>query len=164
MQFRQVSGFSGINITYYQRSNSLIATNARRMREAVGPDKSLLEFGLRRAQGPDGAMSASRYAHMGGFNGTSNVLAGKEFSIPISGTHAHSFVTSFVGFEDLKTRAITATVDGETKVRTQRCATHSPIHFLVHAMSIFVSRPTHPALVPPCPPAAACTPLSQAQR
>jgi len=55
----------------------------------------LLEFGLRRAQGPDGAMSASKYSIIGGFDATSNVLAGMSFNVAISGTHAHSFVMSF---------------------------------------------------------------------
>lgn len=54
-----------------------------------------VEFGLRRAQGPDGGFSASKYSHIGGFHATSNVLAGKLLDVPIAGTHAHSFVQSY---------------------------------------------------------------------
>jgi nicotinate phosphoribosyltransferase len=57
----------------------------------------VLEFGLRRAQGIDGGLSASRAAYIGGCSATSNVLAGRFFGIPVRGTHAHSWVMSFDG-------------------------------------------------------------------
>ncbi len=73
---------------------SLIATKAARLRLVVEND-TLLEFGLRRAQGVDGGMTASRAAYIGGCNATSNLLAGKLYDIPVRGTHAHSWVMSF---------------------------------------------------------------------
>ena len=92
---------------------SLVATNAARMKLAAGSNKQLLEFGLRRAQGPDGAYSASKYSYLGGFNGTSNVLAGKLTGITVKGTHAHAFVMSFKSLDDLSSRTIIA-ANGET--------------------------------------------------
>ena len=73
---------------------SLIATKAARVCSAARGDP-VLEFGLRRAQGIDGALSASRAAYIGGCAATSNTLAGKVFGIPVSGTHAHSWVMAF---------------------------------------------------------------------
>jgi len=61
----------------------------------------LLEFGCRRAQGPDGALTGSRYSYLGGFDGSSHTQAGYLFDIPVTGTHAHAFVVSFHGLEDL---------------------------------------------------------------
>ncbi|MCP4644389.1 MAG: nicotinate phosphoribosyltransferase [bacterium] len=80
-----------LNMLNYQ---TLIATKASRVCLAA-EGEPVLEFGLRRAHGPDGGMSGSRAAYIGGCESTSNVLAGKVYGIPVAGTHAHSWVMSF---------------------------------------------------------------------
>lgn len=80
-----------LNIVNFQ---SLIATKAARIFLAARGDP-IIEFGLRRAQGMDGGLAASRAAYIGGCSATSNVLAGKIFGIPVRGTHAHSWVMAF---------------------------------------------------------------------
>ena len=73
---------------------SLIATKASRVCQAAKGD-AVMEFGLRRAQGPDAGVYGGRAAVIGGCSSTSNVLAGKKFDIPVAGTHAHSWIMSF---------------------------------------------------------------------
>jgi nicotinate phosphoribosyltransferase len=80
-----------LNIINFQ---TLIATKASRVCGAAQGDP-VIEFGLRRAQGPDGGLSASRAAYIGGCVGTSNTLAGRIHGIPVGGTHAHSWVMAF---------------------------------------------------------------------
>lgn len=73
---------------------TLVATKAARIVSAAQGDR-VIEFGMRRAQGPDGALSAARAAFVGGVSATSNLLAGRLFGIPVRGTHAHSWVMAF---------------------------------------------------------------------
>ncbi|MCB9080347.1 MAG: nicotinate phosphoribosyltransferase [Lewinellaceae bacterium] len=74
--------------------SSLIATKAATIAAAAAGDP-VYEFGLRRAQGIDGGLTASRAAFIGGVAGTSNLLAGKHYRIPVVGTHAHSWIMCF---------------------------------------------------------------------
>lgn len=80
-----------LNIINFQ---TLVATKAARIVHAAAGG-TVLEFGLRRAQGPDGGVSEARAACVGGVRSTSNVLAGKLFGIPVKGTHAHSWIMAF---------------------------------------------------------------------
>lgn len=73
---------------------SLIATKASRVVYAAKGD-GIMEFGLRRAQGPDAGIYGARAAMIGGCIGTSNVLTGQMFDVPVKGTHAHSWIMSF---------------------------------------------------------------------
>ncbi len=80
-----------LNIVNHQ---SLIATKAARVCYAAKGD-GVMEFGLRRAQGPDSGTYGARAAIIGGCKGTSNVLTGQMFDVPVLGTHAHSWIMSF---------------------------------------------------------------------
>ena len=74
--------------------STLVATKSARIVQAAEGDH-VFEFGMRRAQGLDGSITASRSAYIGGCHGTSNVMAGRLYGIPIKGTHAHSWVMGF---------------------------------------------------------------------
>jgi nicotinate phosphoribosyltransferase len=108
---------------------TLVATKAARVVEAAG-GAPVLEFGLRRAQGLDGAISAARAAYIGGVAATSNVLAGRLFGIPVRGTHAHSWVQVF-GDEQ---RAFDAYADAQPDNVTLLVDTYDSLVGVEHAI------------------------------
>ncbi|MEZ4598750.1 MAG: nicotinate phosphoribosyltransferase [Syntrophotaleaceae bacterium] len=81
-----------LNMVNFQ---TLIATKAARIVLSAGEKGTVIEFGLRRAHGPDGGLSEARAAFIGGARSTSNTLAGQVYGIPVKGTHAHSWVMAF---------------------------------------------------------------------
>jgi nicotinate phosphoribosyltransferase len=99
-----------LNLINFQ---TLIATKAARICHAAA-GAPVFEFGYRRAQGPDGGLTASRAAWIGGCEGTSNVLAGQRFGIPVRGTHAHSWVMSFDDEQEAFDRYAEAMPDNST--------------------------------------------------
>ena len=103
---------------------SLIATKAARVVQAAAGD-GVMEFGLRRAQGPDGGVYGARAAMIAGCKGTSNVLAGQLFDVPVLGTHAHSWImsfpdeyTAFKKYAELYPNACTLLVDTYDTIRS----------------------------------------------
>jgi nicotinate phosphoribosyltransferase len=92
----------------------------------------VLEFGLRRAQGPDGGLSASRAAYVGGCSATSDVLAGKLYGIPVSGTHAHSWVMAF----DTEREAFAAYADAMPNNGVFLVDTYDTLDGVRHAIAV----------------------------
>ncbi|QSR86626.1 nicotinate phosphoribosyltransferase [Candidatus Methylacidiphilum infernorum] len=113
-----------MNIIHYQ---TLIASKAIRF-YLVAAEKKLVEFGLRRAHGSEASLFAARASFIAGFSATSNVLAGKMFSIPVTGTMAHSFVQAhdveelaFYNYAVANPRNVTLLID---TYDTERAAKH----------------------------------------
>ena len=117
-----------LNVLNFQ---SLIATKAARVVYAAKGDP-VIDFGLRRAQGVDGALAASRAAYIGGCAATSNVLAGATYKIPVRGTHAHSWVMAF----DSEMEAF----EKYAEVMPNNCLllvdTYNTMHGVAHAIEI----------------------------
>jgi nicotinate phosphoribosyltransferase len=109
---------------------TLVATKAARVCQAAR-GAPVLEFGLRRAQGLDGGLGGSRAAYIGGVAGTSNVLAGKMFGIPVRGTHAHSWVM-FHESEPAAFRAYAAALPGNC---TFLVDTYDTLEGVAHAIA-----------------------------
>ena len=149
---------------------SLLATNAARFRAAVGPEIKLYEFGLRRAQGPDGGVSASRYSFLGGFDGTTNALAGHMCEVPLHGTMAHAFIQSFSDRSDLATTELVGPPPSKTrhdflslvlKLRDELGWTNTNEGELI-AFIAYAQATRRPAPCAPAPPYVALPPLHPA--
>jgi len=110
---------------------TLIATKASRVAQAAR-GAPVIEFGLRRAQGIDGGLCASRAAYIGGCAATSNVLAGKRFGIPVRGTHAHSWVM-FYGDELAAFRAYADALPGNCTLLVD---TYDTLEGVRHAITV----------------------------
>jgi nicotinate phosphoribosyltransferase len=110
---------------------TLIATKAARVCQAARGEP-VLEFGLRRAQGIDGGLSASRAAYIGGCAATSNVLAGKIFGIPVKGTHAHSWIMAF----DNEVEAFSAYADAMPNNCVFLVDTYNTLEGVRHAIEV----------------------------
>jgi nicotinate phosphoribosyltransferase len=110
---------------------TLVATKAARICEAAR-GAPVIEFGLRRAQGIDGALAGSRAAFIGGCAGTSNVLAGKQLGIPVTGTHAHSWVM----FHDAELEAFRAYARAMPDNCTLLVDTYNTLDGVRHAIEV----------------------------
>lgn len=116
---------------------SLAATKTARICQAAAGDP-VMEFGLRRAQGPDGGLAGSRAAYLGGAAATSNTLAGKLFGIPVRGTQAHSWIMSFAD----EKKAFEAFADAFPEGCALLVDTYDTLRSGVpHAIEVFQSRP-----------------------
>ncbi len=117
-----------LNIINFQ---TLVATKASRCVLAAD-GAPVIEFGLRRAQGPDGGLSASRAAYVGGCTATSNVLAGPRFGVPVAGTHAHSWVMAF----DTEIEAFEAYAEALPNNATFLVDTYDTVEGVRHAVEV----------------------------
>lgn len=121
-----------LNIINFQ---TLIATKAQRIALSAN-NKPVMDFGLRRAQGFDGAISATKAAYIGGISSTSNVWAARHFAIPPSGTQAHSFIMSY----ESQTQAFTDFCQSHQHNPVLLVDTYEPIQGINDAITVFLAQ------------------------